>query len=196
MTHSLSADAQRFLSQDAQFTVSDIRGQPSLIPSEPGIYGWWFDPTFLPSQAVGTLSRGGLRLLYIGIAPKGATEPSRKSRTIRDRLKNHCRGPLSTSTLRRTLAALLNTNLELEIGRRPSGKLFMNATNEHRLSLWMDQHAKISCMIIQEPWFIEDELLSAGPPFPLNISGSTNPFRQELKKLRAHLTNRDEFGQC
>jgi hypothetical protein len=103
MAHTLSREAETFLEQ-AQFVTADaIREKPAIVPAEAGVYGWWFD------QALGSLSEGshvrnGLHLLYVGIAPSAPPKDGVKPRTLRDRLLNHCRGPIATSTLRRTLA--------------------------------------------------------------------------------------------
>jgi hypothetical protein len=161
MTYSLSPSDLSFLDQRARFTVSEICANPTIVPDEPGIYGWWFDAAVLSAQSERTLSRDGLCLLYIGIAPKGPTEHGRKARTIRDRLKNHCRGRLCSSTLRRTLAALYAVEQGFEIARLHSGKPFMSTADERRLSDWMNEHAKIGFTATQEPWLIEAEILRA-----------------------------------
>ena len=93
MTYSLSSGAIRFI--DGLFDVRQIREQPQLVPALPGIYGWWFDEMFLPEQATETLRRSGRRLLYVGVAPNRPTKPGVKPRTLRDRLMDHCRGPIA-----------------------------------------------------------------------------------------------------
>lgn len=185
MTHSLSRAAEQFLKTEPVLSVSSVLRDATAVPSMPGIYGWWFDPAFLPDQTGGILVQNGLRLLYVGIAPsRPATTSGQGARTLRDRLKNHCRGPIRTSTLRRTLAAVLATEEGFIISRLESGKVSMSASDEQRLSGWMDGHAKIAYMAAQAPWSLEAELLAWGPSLPLNISGSRNPFRHQLKALR------------
>jgi hypothetical protein len=186
MTHSLSREAEAFLRQTPLVRVEAICEDAAVVPAAPGIYGWWFDDS-MESVSAGTLSRNGRHLLYVGIAPSSRPQEGRKPRTLRDRLINHCRGPLATSTLRRTLAALLNVEAAFSIGIGPSGKLMMLKHDEVKLTRWMDDHAMVMWSIAQSPWLIEDELLEHGPRLPLNIQGSRDPYRLELKKLRASL---------
>jgi hypothetical protein len=184
MAHTLSREAETFLEQ-AQFVTADaIREKPAIVPAEAGVYGWWLD------QALGNLSeasyaRGGLHLLYIGIAPSAPPKGGVKPRTLRDRLLNHCRGPMATSTLRRTLAALLKANEGFSIERAASGKSQMSADDEARLTRWMTEHARVTWLTTPVPWILEKEFLDRGPRLPLNIRGSSDPFRKRLSALRA-----------
>lgn len=184
MAHGLTHQAETFLEQ-AQFVTADaVRNEPHIIPSEPGIYGWWFDGSF-SHLCDGTHARDGFHLLYVGIAPSAPPREGVKSRTIRDRLLNHCRGPLATSTLRRTLAALLKSEEQLAIDRTASGKSQMSGEDEAKLTGWMTQHARITWLTTPQPWKVETELLESGPRLPLNIRGSSDPYRTELRQLRA-----------
>ena len=112
MSLALSREAETFLGQVQFIDVAAIRRDPSIIPADAGIYGWWFDAT-LQEISAGCHVKNGLRLLYIGIAPSGTPKYSVKMRTLRDRLLNHCRGPMATSTLRRTLAAILKESRKI-----------------------------------------------------------------------------------
>lgn len=83
----------------------------------------------------GTHSLDGYCLLYVGITPVRALKPeTRKPRTLRDRLRDHCCGPIATSTLRRRLACLLQDRLGFEISRSQAGKLVMRDADERVLS--------------------------------------------------------------
>ena len=186
MTHSLSGAAQRVLAPTALFTVHQIREDPTIVPRIAGVYGWWFRvaPDKVPLAA--TARRGDWRLLYVGIAPRAPGSNGRTSkRSLRDRLKNHCRGPMGSSTLRRTLACVLADKLNLQIKRRLSGKYFMLASDESALTAWMQSNAKVGWVAASLPWQIEDELIRHGPRLPLNIRSSSDPFAQVLKKMRA-----------
>jgi hypothetical protein len=184
MAHTLSREAETFL-QQAQFVTADaIREKSAIVPAQAGVYGWWFD------QALGNLSEGshvrnGLHLLYVGIAPGAPPKDGVKPRTLRDRLLNHCRGPLATSTLRRTLAALLKDEEHLSIDRTEAGKLRMSLEDEAKLTRWMSEHARITWLTTPAPRLAEKELLEHGPRLPLNIRGSSDPYRKELSGLRA-----------
>jgi hypothetical protein len=188
MTHSLSNTAQRVLSPDVFCEVSQVRATPKLVPATAGVYGWWFSmaPSLVP--LAGTTNRDGRKLLYVGIAPRAPGANGNVSkRSLTDRLKNHCQGPIGSSTLRRTLACLLADELALQIARRTSGKLFMPATDESKLTAWMDANAKVAWVITPRPWEVETELIRSGHKLPLNIRGSTDPFADTLKKLRASI---------
>jgi hypothetical protein len=113
--------------------------------------------------------------------------------------------PLTKSTLRRTLSCLLESELKLHLMRRPSGKrckLCMAPADEERLTDWMDDNAFVAWVVCKEPWHVERELLSNAwpskpgwPRLPLNIRGSCDPFRVELKKLRA-AAGKGEVARC
>jgi hypothetical protein len=189
MTIGLYDRASALLHPPSFTSPAAISSSPALVPAEPGIYGWWIDEALSDVPRDGVLTREGRALLYVGIAPSGAiaTTVPRRPRNLRDRLKNHCRGPLARSTLRRTLAALLSTRLGLEIERTAAGKLAMPPHHEALLSNWMSEHAAVAWMVHPRPWELEVELISSGPRLPLNIAGSTDQYRAELSLLRQRL---------
>jgi hypothetical protein len=184
MMHVLSREAETFLAQAEFVTADTIRARPSSVPAEAGIYGWWFDAA-LEEISEGCHSKNSFNLLYVGIAPSAPPRDGVKMRTLRDRLLNHCRGPMATSTLRRTLAAILKEQQKLSIQRAASGKSQMPADDEAKLTRWMAEHARVTWLIAPSPWAIEDELLKHGPRLPLNIRGSSDSYRKELTQLRA-----------
>jgi hypothetical protein len=96
------------------------------------------------------------------------------ARHDRHRLLNHCRGPLASSTLRRTLAVLLAGELDLSIGRTKAGKLKMSTEHEARLTQWMDENAQVVWLTNSAPWEIEDHLIQGAVRLPLNIRGSAD----------------------
>lgn len=195
MTLSLSAGAEALLKPKRLHTVSEIQDDWRVVPAEPGLYGWWFSqgqPPGVPTD--GAAQHGEYRLLYVGIAPSGAPSKAARVRTLRDRLKNHCRGPIATSTLRRTLAALLAPDLGLAIARQHRGKVAMPPPNELALTGWMAAHARVGWAICAEPWVHEKKLIASGPRLPLNIKGSSDPFRTELRAIRILGRERDNAG--
>ncbi len=162
-----------------------LMADPKLVPGEPGVYGWWFRraPRLLPTE--GAFERGDLRLLYVGIAPQRAStieKPTR--RTLRRRLRDHVRGRVARSTLRRSLACLLAEDLGLRFGSTSSGKLMLLEDGEARLSAWMASNARVAWLGTPKPWVVENAVLARGPRLPLNIKGSTDPFRTELRRIR------------
>jgi hypothetical protein len=162
MTHSLSTVADALLSPERLYRVAELRDLPTLIPRHGGIYAWWFSKAPPEVLIDKTAIHENRRLLYVGIAPrKPSAAGSVSGGTLRNRLLNHCRGPLATSTLRRTLAVLLKGELGLDITRTSAGKLKMPPEHETQLTSWMDEHARVVWVVHQEPWEIEDSLIQA-----------------------------------
>ena len=64
----------------------------------------------------------------------------------------------------------------------------MSAEDEAKLTRWMEEHARVGWLIAPAPWTIEEELLKHGPRLPLNIRGSSDPFRSELRASKLPLT--------
>jgi hypothetical protein len=179
--------ASHLLNPDELMTVSDLRDNPKLIPEVGGVYAWWFSK--IPPKVCidGTKLIQGRRLLYVGIAPRkpSPTEEAGK-RTLRDRLLNHCRGPIGSSTLRRTLATLLASDLGLRLGRLPSGKVGMPSEDEVILTDWMNVNARVNWVTNAAPWEVEDQLINTAR-LPLNIRGSSDDFAKELSNLRSQV---------
>jgi GIY-YIG catalytic domain len=166
------------------FTVGDIIKKPSAAPDEAGIYAWWFDE--LPNVPLaGALERDGFRLAYVGIASYRAGS----RRTLRQRLRNHCNGPIATSTLRRSLAAVLIDQLNLHPRRVPGQKTRLANGEEARLTEWLIVHGRVAWITSATPWLLEDELLLKGPSLALNIRGNAHPFVRELLTLRQKLSD-------
>jgi hypothetical protein len=165
------------------FTVGDVIKKPSAAPDQAGIYAWWFDE--LPNVPLqGAWEQGGFRLAYIGIA---SHRPGSR-RTLRQRLHNHCKGPIATSTLRRSLAAVLIDELDLHAFVR-AGKVKLPDAEETRLSDWLAAHGRVAWIANATPWVYETELLQSGPPLALNIRGNNHAFVEKLLALRQQLSN-------
>jgi hypothetical protein len=185
MTHSLSTMAEALLHPSRLYGVAELSDTPTLIPQEGGVYAWWFSeaPPVVPIDD--TAVHEGRWLLYVGIAPrKPSAAGSVSSRNLRHRLLTHCRGPIASSTLRRTLAVLLAQDLGLSLTRSTSLKLKMPPEHETRLTRWMNENAQVVWSTCPAPWEVEDHLIQ-GTRLPLNIRGSTDPFAKELSKLRS-----------
>lgn len=186
MTQNLSVDLDALLHPRERYVPTILARDPSLIPKAGGIYGWWFDRQLPVVPRDEVLNSDGWALLYVGIAPSGAARTSGK-RTLRDRLKNHCKGPIRTSTLRRTVTALVGEELGLEVTRDERGKVAMPRDDEDKLSQWLGEHARLSWLVHDQPWIVETQLIRSGPRLPLNVSQSSDPFRPHLAALRAQL---------
>jgi hypothetical protein len=186
MTHRLSGLAEGLLRPERLYRVTELCDSPTLIAQEGGVYAWWFSkvPPGVPTGE--TAFHNGRRLLYVGIAPrKPSAAGSVSDSTLRNRLLNHCRGPLASSTLRRTLAVLLKGELDLSITRTKAGKLKMSPEHEARLTQWMNDNARVVWLVNPAPWEVEDHLIQGALRLPLNIRGSADPFAKVLSKLRS-----------
>jgi hypothetical protein len=185
MTHSLTTIAETLLRPGRLYGVAELSDAPTLIPQEGGVYAWWFSkpPPGVPIDD--TAVNEGRWLLYVGIAPrKPSAAGSVSSRTLRHRLLTHCRGPIASSTLRRTLAVLLAQDLGLSLTRTASLKLKMPPENETWLTAWMSENARVVWSTCPEPWEVEDHMIQ-GTRLPLNIRGSSDPFAKILTKMRS-----------
>jgi hypothetical protein len=138
-----------------------------------------------------TAVHGDRRLLYVGIAPrKPSAAGSASDSTLRNRLLNHCRGPLASSTLRRTLAVLLKSEFGLSITRTKAGKLKMPPEHEAWLTGWMEENARVIWVVNAAPWEVEDHLVQGTARLPLNIRGSSDPFAKVLSAMRSQILSR------
>ncbi len=166
--------------------VSDFIERHAVIH---GVYGWWFDHGLSLVPKDGCIELDGKHLLYIGIAPP-KHRPVRRGRPtpVKSRLwRNHLHGTVRTSTLRLSLAALLEQELELAFWRDKRNRVRMERHHEDKLTEWIAKHAAISVMQHDEPWSLEETLVRNGPPLPLNLSMSEHPFRSTLSNLRRAL---------
>jgi hypothetical protein len=188
MTHSLTTVTQALLHPERLYGVTELRDTPTLIPQEGGVYAWWFSKVPRGVPIDGTAVDKGRRLLYVGIAPrKPSVAGSISSRTLRNRLLNHCRGPVASSTLRRTLAVLLRDELDLSITLTKAGKLKMSPEHEARLTQWMAENAGVTWVVSATPWEVEDYMIQGAMRLPLNIRGSSDPFAKVLSNLRSQI---------
>jgi hypothetical protein len=91
---------------------------------------------------------------------------------------------IGSSTLRRSLAALLGSSLSFAPRRNDAGRPVM-AKEEARLTAWMANNAAVSVLAHPQPWDVEAELIANGPSLPLNIAGSSRLGRKEMLALRS-----------
>jgi hypothetical protein len=165
---------------------TEILFRPSPVPKSPGVYAWYFDE-IPPSVPIERCHHAlGHTLLYVGIAPRQPNvqtlNPS--ARTLRHRMRDHLSGNAEGSTLRLTLGCLLSGTLNIRLRRVGSGKrrTFTNP-GEIILDQWLAQHARVAWAPIEEPWRVEQELLSA-MSLPLNLRDNAHPFVSTLKSVR------------
>jgi hypothetical protein len=135
---------------------------------------------------------GNVTLLYVGISPKAPPKngkpPSRQ--TLRSRIRYHYRGNAEGSTLRLTLGCLLTEKLGIELRRVGSGKRRTFSQGERFLDEWMKENAFVCWAECNEPWIIEEQLIST-LSLPLNLDQNTHhPFCSVLKAIRREAANR------
>lgn len=150
----------------------EVLSRPSPVPSEPGVYAWFFKRVPRQIDVTGCYSTDGMTLLYVGISPKEPpTNGSGASRsTLRMRLQTHYRGNAEGSTLRKTLGCLLASETGFPLRRVGSGQrqTFTNP-GEQALDAWMRENAYVTWHSCDRPWAVEREILASGLPLPLNI---------------------------
>jgi hypothetical protein len=163
-----------------------VLSRPSPVPSEPGVYAWYFKQAPAQIDTTGCYSIDGMTLLYVGISPKeppsNGRPPSRS--TLRKRLQTHFRGNAEGSTLRKTLGCLLAAETGFPLRRVGSGtrQTFTNP-GERALDIWMGENAFVTWFACDRPWELEQEILSSGIPLPLNIQD--NPCQAHTALVRS-----------
>jgi hypothetical protein len=187
LTHSLW-DASRLVhSPDRLLLPSEIMRHLEAAKISHGVYGWWFDHDLEMVPRVGCHEIDGKHLLYVGIAQPGQRGGRSRAAAANRLWRNHLRGSVRASTLRLSLAALLADRLGLTFFRDSGGRVRMSKSDEDKLTTWLAQHAAISVAQHEDPRVLEQVLITAGPPLPLNLDGSSNPFRKTLSELRRSL---------
>ena len=169
------------------WTAAGVRGRPSPIPAQPGVYAWYFS-SIPPEVPTADCHRwNGSTLLYVGISPKAPPrDGGRLSRqNLRRRIRYHYRGNAAGSTLRLTLGCLLATELGIALRRVGSGERLTFAAGEEALSGWMAANAHVCWHVTPEPWLSETALIGQ-LSLPLNLDqNAAGPFRGQLSALRA-----------
>lgn len=188
MTDTLSPTAQALLNSTRFLKVSEINNSLDCVQVTHAVYGWWFDDDLPIAPRNDSRCINEKHLLYVGASPERTTMAKRKHIDfLGRRFLNHCRGGVASSTLRYSVAALLQERMGFRVTRTRSGKPKMGREDELRLTNWMQEHATVSYVEHQRPWEIKYELISEGPALPLNIQKSTHPFRNQLSQYRKGL---------
>jgi hypothetical protein len=144
------------------WTSREVLSTPCPILKMSGVYAWFFKeiPPYIKVDEC--VKHKNLYLLYIGISPnsppRNGKQPS--NQTIRDRIRYHYNGNAEGSTLRLTLGCLLSEKLEIQLRRVGSGKRMTFWAGERKLSDWMGENAFVTWIYQEEPWILEEELIS------------------------------------
>jgi hypothetical protein len=149
------------------------------VPAEPGLYAWWGRFGALPGISGAGHPTADLQLLYVGIAPNGTASKS----TLRSRVVgNHIRGTTGSSTLRRSLAALLSDQQGWQ-SRWTTRPVLVNC-DELALSEWMGEKLRLTWAEHSEPWTVEAEVIAELKP-PLNqADNQAHPFYGYVQEAR------------
>jgi hypothetical protein len=172
-----------------QFTRDQVFGEPCPVPSESGVFGWWFRTVPGEIDVSGCEQRDGLTLLYVGISPTPPPANGKRpvSEDLRKRIRYHFgsgNASAEGSTLRKSLGVLLAKELGIELRRIGSGERSTFTSGEAVLTQWMAEHTLVSWMVRGEPWHFEGKLIAA-LDLPLNIQGNKrNAYYAELKRVR------------
>jgi len=193
MSTTLFTECRGLLTPDRVWSRSEVLSAPSPVPKSPGVYAWYFRnfPPEIPTADC--LRFNDLTLLYIGTSPsappRNGKAPSKQN--LFRRVRYHYRGNAEGSTLRLSLGCLLSATLNIELRRVGSGNRLTFADGERRLSDWMEENAFVGWIECDEPWRIEERLISA-ICLPLNLDQNrANRFhpvlseRWRLAKIRA-----------
>ncbi|MCZ2826691.1 MULTISPECIES: GIY-YIG nuclease family protein [unclassified Modestobacter] len=160
------------------------------VPAAPGVYAWWGRFGALPGISGPRHEVAGLQLLYVGIAPNGAaSKATLRSRVVGD----HIRGTTGSSTLRRSLAALLSEQQGWQ-SRWTTRPVLVNA-DELRLSEWMGEKLRLTWAEHSEPWTVEAEVIAELEP-PLNLAdNAAHPLHGFLRDARTRWREAARAGE-
>ncbi|MGY5884927.1 GIY-YIG nuclease family protein [Modestobacter lacusdianchii] len=150
------------------------------LPAALGVHAWWGRFGALPGISGPRHPDAALQLLYVGIAPNGAaSRATLRSRVVGD----HIRGTTGSSTLRRSLAALLSEQQGWR-SRWTTRPVLVNA-DELRLSEWMGEKLRLTWAEHPEPWTVEAPVIAELEP-PLNQADNQShplyPFVRDARK--------------
>lgn len=157
---------------------------PTPVPAVNSIYFWWFKEILPGVPIEGCITQDGYTLLYVGISPDKKSKPNSRA-NLRQRIKTHYSGNAEGSTLRRTLGVLLSTKSNFPLRRVGSGKrTTFTHPGEQWLDKWMEKNAKVYWVAVEEPWVLEETLISS-ISLPLNLQGNNHSLKPTLSAMRS-----------
>jgi hypothetical protein len=164
----------------------EVLSRISPVPNAPGVYAWYFRnmPPVVPTS--GCTSIGNFHLLYVGISPSAPPTNGKATskQTLSRRIRSHLRGNASGSTLRLSLGCILAERLGIALRRVGRKGRFTFSAGEQRLSEWMEENARVVWKVCEEPWKLEERLIST-LHLPLNLDQNTgDEFFPVLSGLR------------
>ena len=138
------------------YSREEVLSTPSPVPTERGLYAWFFKevPGITPTD--GCIVKDELILLYVGISPKNDTSKE----NLRKCITYHYRGNAEGSTLRQTLGVLLTDKSDYPLRRVGSGKrMTFTHLGEVWLDEWMEENAFVCWVQHPAPWGLRRRLL-------------------------------------
>ncbi|WP_369140961.1 GIY-YIG nuclease family protein [Modestobacter versicolor] len=159
------------------------------VPAAPGLYAWWGSFGALPGISGPRHPTAPLQLLYVGIAPNGVVSTA----TLRSRVVgDHIRGTTGSSTLRRSLAALLSEHQGWQ-SRWTTRPVLVNR-DELRLSEWMVEKLWLTWAEHPEPWTVEAAVIADLEP-PLNqAENQAHPLHPRVRDARRRWRDAAKVG--
>lgn len=148
-----------------------------------GLYSWWVDPEGAVQLSAGLGLPVAPGLLYAGQAGATTTRSGTvRAATLVSRIGgNHLRGRISSSTWRRSLAAIITDQIALDFDMAP-------AQAERTLTEWMGAHLGLIAHPVSDRQLLarlETGVLHRIDP-PLNLQGMPpTPVRRTLSLLRS-----------
>ena len=150
------------------------------MPAEPGLYAWWAAARALPGVAGPAHPSSGVQLLYVGIAPSRSTSRSRpRSRVLGD----HAGGSTGSSTLRRSVAAMLSEREQYRTRR--TSRTVLVPEDELRLSAWMRDRLSLTWAVHPEPWSVERWVIEQLGPALNQAENTAHPSHAAVRAARA-----------
>jgi hypothetical protein len=156
-----------------------------------GVYAWFFR-SFVDVPLLDCLTCGDFTLLYIGISPSAPPTNGKgpSGQTLYHRVRYHMQGNAEGSTLRLSLGCILAGQLGIELRRVGSGKRLTFSHGEERLSEWLENNARVTWHVCEEPWLLEKRLISQlNLPFNLD-QNNRSAFHPVLSGLRREAKRR------
>lgn len=135
---------------------------PTAPPATHGLYAWWQVAAALPGiPGTPHPTDPAVELLYVGTAPKDADSKS----NLRNRLGNHHRAAIGSSTFRFDLTALLWEREGWRPGWTDRPKLL--GADLAALAAWQRDHLSVQWVECTAPWDAERDVVHTMRP-PLN----------------------------
>ena len=150
------------------------------LPTTPGCYALVADPAVF--RNLGLEAGSSPAVLYVGKSEENVRNRVSRTHLLRDRT--------GSSTLRRSIGALLREDLDLQPQPRSPKRSQRDITNykfasagEARLTDWIATNLRVVGLAVSEPAATETKLINNLRP-PLNLTGWANPFKPMITSAR------------